>query len=147
MRTGKFPDLSRFVQNHARAAPKVMPLILWCWPTTSEVDVSVMAVEAESSHQYSIMFCCCVTDGSIEAAWQNGAWHGSACETKAWNWILPWWINSTHWHSSVLAELLWRQNSGCTHDEAVGNVLQQRWQWHERQATFWTAMHSCHTMQ
>jgi len=28
---------------------------------TSEADVSGMAVEVEPSHQYSIMFCCCVT--------------------------------------------------------------------------------------
>ena len=32
------------------AAPKVMPPILLCWPTTSEVDVGGMAVEVEPSH-------------------------------------------------------------------------------------------------
>ena len=36
---------------------------LW-WPTMSEADVGHMAVEAEPCHQYSVTFCCCVTDGS-----------------------------------------------------------------------------------
>jgi len=30
----------------------------------SEAGVGGMAVEFEPSHQYSITFCCCVTDGS-----------------------------------------------------------------------------------
>jgi len=33
----------------------------------SEVDVGGMAVEVETSHQYSIKFCCHVTDGSSGA--------------------------------------------------------------------------------
>jgi len=33
----------------------------------SEVDVGAVAVEAEPSHQLSIPFCCCVTDGSNQA--------------------------------------------------------------------------------
>ena len=45
------------------AAPKIMPHILLCWPTTSEVDVGGMSVEIEPSHQYC-SFYCCVTDGS-----------------------------------------------------------------------------------
>ena len=40
-----------------RVAPKVMPAILWCWPTASEVDVGGMAVDAEPSHQYPITLC------------------------------------------------------------------------------------------
>jgi len=40
-----------------------MPPILLPWPM-SEVDVGVMAVEAEPSHQYSVTCCCHVTDGS-----------------------------------------------------------------------------------
>ena len=47
-----------------RAALKIMPPILLCWPATSELDAGDMAVEAEFSHQYSITFRCCVTDGS-----------------------------------------------------------------------------------
>ena len=39
-----------------RAALKVMPPILQCWPETPEADGG-MAVEAESSHQYSVTFC------------------------------------------------------------------------------------------
>jgi len=47
-----------------RAAPKVMPPISLRCPAVSEVNVGGMAVEAEPSHQYSITFCCHVTDGS-----------------------------------------------------------------------------------
>jgi len=43
-----------------KAAPKLTPTILLCWPTTSEVDVNGMAAEVEPPHQYSIKFCCCV---------------------------------------------------------------------------------------
>jgi len=46
-----------------RAATNVMPPILLCWLTTSEVDVGGMA-EVELSLQYSTKFCCCVIDGS-----------------------------------------------------------------------------------
>ena len=38
------------------AAPKVMPLILSCWPMVSEADVGAIVVEGA--------FCGCVTDGS-----------------------------------------------------------------------------------
>ena len=48
---------------HMKVDPKVMPLIL-CWPTISEVDVDGIAVGVEHSHQYSITFCFCVTDGN-----------------------------------------------------------------------------------
>jgi len=52
-----------------RAAPKVMPPILSCWPMTSEVHVDGMTVEAEPSHWYSSTFYCHVTDGSRGALW------------------------------------------------------------------------------
>jgi len=29
----------------------------------------------------------------------------------------------THWHSSMLAECLWRPTSGCEHSEAVGGAF------------------------
>ena len=78
-----------FVKMKA-ALLKVMPPILWCWPTMSEADVGGMAEEAESSHQCSITFCCRVTDSSRGTVWQNGVWHGSAYEAKVCHWILPW---------------------------------------------------------
>ena len=46
-----------------RAAQKVTYILL-CWPATSDVHVGSMAVETEPSHQYSIIFCCHVADGS-----------------------------------------------------------------------------------
>ena len=48
-----------------------------------------MAVEVEPSHQYSITCCCHVTDGSREAVWQNGSWHGSTYKAEVWSWIPP----------------------------------------------------------
>ena len=41
-----------------------MPPIFLCFVTRSEADIGGMAVEAEPSHQYSIMFCCHVMDDS-----------------------------------------------------------------------------------
>ena len=32
--------------------------------------------------------------------------------------------HDTRWHLSVLAECLWRPNSGCEHSKAVGGVFQ-----------------------
>lgn len=46
-----------------------MPSILLWWPTVSEVDVGGVAGEAETSQQFSVIFCCCETDGSGEAEW------------------------------------------------------------------------------
>jgi len=48
----------------AQTETKVMPPILLCWPTTSEVDIGMAVEEAESSCQYSAAFCCCATDSS-----------------------------------------------------------------------------------
>ena len=53
------------------AAPKVMPPILFSQHTTSEVDTGSMAVQVEPSHQYSITFCCCVTDSRRGALLHN----------------------------------------------------------------------------
>ena len=104
------------------------PPILWCWPT-SEADVGGMAVETESSHQYSLTFCCCVTDGSKEAVWQNDIWSESAYEAKVSHWIPPCGKkNGPHWHSLTLAECWWRPNSGCEHSEMVGGAFQHWWQ-------------------
>ena len=46
-----------------RAALKEMPPVL-CWLITVEADGGGTAVEVKPSHQYSIAFCCHVTDGS-----------------------------------------------------------------------------------
>jgi len=54
----------KLFQIYTKAAPKVMPPILLCWPTTSKVDVGGMAVEVESSHRYAVVFCICATDDS-----------------------------------------------------------------------------------
>jgi len=76
-----------YIMHFMRAAPKVMPPILICFPTTSEMDVGGMAVEVQPSHRCSITCCCHVTDDSWEEVWQNGAWHGCVYEPKVWNWI------------------------------------------------------------
>ena len=99
--------------------------ILLCCHTTSEGDVGGMAVKVKPSHQYSIPFCCCVTDGSREAVWYNGLWHGSVYGAKVCHSIPPSRKNGTHWYPSTLAEYLWGPNNGCEHSEVVGGVFQQ----------------------
>ena len=64
-----------------RTASKIMPPILLCWPTTSEIDVGGMTVEAEPSFQYSIPSCC-QQMAEWGAVWDNGVSHSSASETK-----------------------------------------------------------------
>ena len=56
-----------------RAALKVMPLIVWCWPMSSEADVGGVAVGVEPSHQYSMTCYCRVTDGSRGAVRHSGS--------------------------------------------------------------------------
>ena len=73
------------LQKSTTAALKWMSPILWCWPAISEVDVGGTAAEVEPSHQHSTMFCYHVTDGSKEAVWQSGVWHGGECEVKGRN--------------------------------------------------------------
>ena len=103
-----------------RVALTVMPPILLCWPVTSEADVGVMSVEVEPSHQYSIIFCYCVTEGSRGTIRQNGIWHGSVNEAKVQDWIPPCNKNDTHWRSSTSDECSWRPNTRYWHSEAVG---------------------------
>jgi len=55
-----------------RAALKVMPTILLCWATVSEIDGGGMAVEVSPSRQCSVTFCCCAMDGSRRAVRENG---------------------------------------------------------------------------
>lgn len=62
------------------AAPKVRPPILLRWPTVSEADVGSMAVEVESSHQYSVIFCSHAKDGS-----RGAEWHRSVYEVKVYH--------------------------------------------------------------
>lgn len=47
-----------------KAASKVMPSILFCWPRTSESDGGAMAVEIEPSQPNSIPFYWHVTGSS-----------------------------------------------------------------------------------
>jgi len=107
-----------------RAALKVMPPILLCWPPMSEVDVGGVVAEVEPSHRYPITCCCHVTDGSRGALWQNGIWHGSGywSKDKRSNSSL-WKKKGTHWHSWMLAEGSWRPTSGCEHSGTVGALM------------------------
>jgi len=98
-----------------RAAPKLMPPVLLCWPMTSEADGGGMAVEVEPSHQHSITFCCCVTDGSRGAVWQ---WHLtwkcgwikgvslSSFRRKKWH---PLTFSNTCWTALETKERIWVQ--------------------------------------
>jgi len=73
----------------------------------------------------SLTFCCWETDGIRGTVWQNDIWHEGAYEAKVYCWIPPCRKNCTHWHSSVLAEHLWRPNNECKHGEAVDSRFQQ----------------------
>ena len=123
--SSKTAQLHPVTMKYIRAAQKIMSSILLCWPRTSEVNVGGKAVEVELFHQYSITFCCCETDGSRGAAWQNGVWHGGAYEAKVCHWVPLYGKNGTHWHSLILTGCLWRPDSGCEHSEAVSGVFQQ----------------------
>jgi len=57
-------DRSIVLYTVTRAVPKLMPPILLCWLTTSEVNIVDMAVEVEPSRQHSVKFCCRATDDS-----------------------------------------------------------------------------------
>ena len=110
-------------------APKVMPPMLLCWPTTPEAAVGSMAVETEPSLQCFAIFSGHATYGSRGVVWQNGIWHGS---TQSKDVPLNFSMqekNGTHWNSLILAACLWRQNRGCKHSETVGSAFQQ-WRWH-----------------
>lgn len=48
----------------------------------SEAATSGVAVKAEPSCQYPIMFYCCETDGRKGAVWQNGIWDGCVYEAN-----------------------------------------------------------------
>ena len=86
-----------------RAALKVMPPILLCWPMTSEADVGGTAVGVEPSPQYPVTFCCHERDssrGDHLTKWQltwkrvGKKWHPltlinafwTFMETKQWEW-------------------------------------------------------------
>ena len=112
-----------------------MPPILLCWPMISEVDVGGMAAEVEPFWQYSISCCCRVTDGSRGALWQSRVWHGSVYKKKLDT-------EFCHVEKKALTDIYWcllniyGDKTKCEYSEAAGSVLQQWWQWHERQATF-----------
>jgi len=52
------------------------------------------------------LFCCCVTEGSRGAVWQNDVWHGSVYEAKVCQWIPPCRKKCTLSHSLELAQHL-----------------------------------------
>lgn len=126
-----------------KATWKVMPVISLCCLMTSEADVGIMVVEAEPSWQYCITFCCCQTNGNRGTFWHKGIWHGSV----VYHLISLCGKNGNHWHSLILAKLLWRPNSGYKHSEAMGGGFQQWWQQCQWQVTFWMAMNNSHTME
>ena len=109
---------------HTMAAPKLMPpfIVLTynirgrCWWYGSRVWTFPPTF-------HSIPFCCCVTDGSRGAVWQNGVWHRSMDEAKVCHWIPPCRKNGNYWHPLTLAEHLWRPTSGCEHNDMMGDVF------------------------
>ena len=113
--------LSTKFSCNTSAAPKEMLPLLWCWPTTSEANVSGMAVEAELFPLILHSIFCLMTNGSRRAVWKNDFWHGSVYEAKVCHWIPPCRKNDTHWHSLTRGEHIWIPNSGYEHSVAVGS--------------------------
>lgn len=78
-----------------RAVLKTVPLILLCWPTTSEANGGGIAVELEPSHQFLLHFAA-VWHGSRGAIWHN--------EAKMWH-LIPqvkqYWLMKWHCYSSI----------------------------------------------
>ena len=137
-----------------RVALKVMPLILLCWPTISKVDVSGMAVEVKPSHQYSITFCCCLTDGSLtkgsltwECIWSNNVeLNSSTQKKKKWH---PLTFIDTGWMLMETKQWLWAPWGGewCTSATEIKTVDQLCWfrvlqAWHEGFCSLEVKMHS-----
>ena len=83
--------------SRARAALKVIPPILLCWPTTSEADVGGMAIEVEPSHQYCYILLPC-------DRWQQ---KGSLTEWHlTWKCVrIPLWGNK--WHPLTFIDTCW----------------------------------------
>ena len=121
----KYKLMKRCVNT--RAALKVMPPILWCWPKKSETDVGGMAVEVEYSWQYSVIFCCHIMDGTRGTVWQNGILHVGVHPltfTDAWWTFLETSVSMVRWwmmHFTVVTEtaghlpwcrFLWVQHAG-----------------------------------
>jgi len=101
-----------------------MPPILQCWPETPEADGG-MAVEAESSHQYSVTFCWCETNSSRG---QSGRMMSDMEVRMKQNCV---WIHSwKKWHlqhSLILAEYLWRPNMVEWTREQWGDAVTVTW--------------------
>jgi len=55
-------------------------------------------------------------------------WHRICMKQRCWIGFLHAEKKCTHWHSWMLTEHLWRQNSECEHSEAMGGAFQQWWQ-------------------
>jgi len=53
----------RFQNRCARAAPKGISPMLFCWLLTSEAHLGYKAVYVKPSHKYPVTLCCHVTDG------------------------------------------------------------------------------------
>jgi len=96
--------LSCGMVKNTRAALKVMPFILWCWPTTSEADVGSMVVEIESSNH--IPLCSVgVWQTAAEGQPDKMATRESVYEAKVCHWIPPQGKNGTYWHSSIKVDV------------------------------------------
>ena len=79
---------------------KLMPPILLCWPTTSEVDVAGIAVEVEPTHQYSVLLPC--------DRWQQRGALTKCGLTQKWFWNEGVSLNSPMWKKMAPTWLCWK---------------------------------------
>jgi len=136
-----------------RAVLKAVPPILWCWPTTSEVDAAGRAEEAEPSHQYPIPFCCVTVEGQSDRMASDMEVHAKQrCATEflreenIWPMDIHWCLLNAYEDQTLFIPNLnlplsispcpTKTGSGCEHSKAVSGKFQQC----ERQATSQTAL-------
>lgn len=98
--------------------------VLLCWPTILEVNGGGMAVKAELSHQYSIAFCWCATDGSSLTKWHLT----SKCAGSKGISLNSSMMKSSH--PQTFTDTCWicmETKQWCEHSGAVGGSTFQQW--------------------
>ena len=113
---------SECVHIHTRVALKVVPPLLLCQPTACWCYGHRGGTFTPISH-YVLLLCEMAAEGQSDKMVSDvEVWMKQRHITE--------FIHAVKWHlmtSLMLAECLWRPNSGCQHSEAVGGIFQQ-WQ-------------------
>jgi len=133
---------------YSRAAPKVMPPVLWWWPAVSEENVNGMAVETELSQQYSVILLIC------DRWQQRGSLTGWKCtwsksvllSSSIWKKLHPFTYTDACWPFIETSQCMWAQWGGewCVSAVTVDHFLWYKhlWVWHAGSCSLLVKMHS-----